>query len=520
MFLLYSVINKYDINKNKTNYYNETMDKHSFIKDVKLLEENHRVDDLLGFDEKIEEFTAQLMDIENNSIVGFVGPYGCGKSTLLYQIHKDPKVIKNERVATEKLQKFQESKWFVFDAWKYPERKNLWEGLVLDIALQSGEKVFKSAINTIDGNKHKDKKVITKLAGDATSFISKGVLGVDIMPEFIKSALDDILSSEPLKRIYEFQELLLRIFQKIDQDIYIVIEDADRSGDKGIFLLETLRYLIKSDNSKSGEAGHKIVVIVPMGKEVFEEVDTTEGKKHRDTYLKILNFSIEFSNYNINFEKFIHQALNIEIINPLLENNADKEHVNVIESNIITQLQFLFQEMIIRIAGGRMRDVKYILRKADMEFARLKMYNKDIPIEAMLVIIFVAVDHLYSKSKKDKSNKYEMLSCEISPTDIKVKGLLANYESGIQMLIDAYAKGESVNSGRVSLIHMGYKASDATAEYGIHELPTLIKFNGSFYKTSKYFLNTSAKHHGMVELNSIYLELLSQIALYKSNYLE
>ena len=54
------------------------------------------------------------------------------------------------------LRKKRKGVWVEFDSWQYPERKNLWEGLILELA----SKINKRDITTkkIDGTQSKDNK--------------------------------------------------------------------------------------------------------------------------------------------------------------------------------------------------------------------------------------------------------------------------------------------------------------------------------------------------------------------------
>src|SRR3989339_941445 len=102
----------------------------SFIKNEKILEEDYKTNDLLNFSEIVNSFRKKLEQISENSIVGLIGKFGTCKSTMLYQLYKEQK------------RETDIERWINFDAWKYPEKKELREGFVLEIARDLDKKLF------------------------------------------------------------------------------------------------------------------------------------------------------------------------------------------------------------------------------------------------------------------------------------------------------------------------------------------------------------------------------------------
>jgi len=78
-----------------------------FIKNLNLLDENHRLDDLLNLDNKKQEFLGRFGHLENSSLIWIIAPFGSGKTTFINQIKNDTQDIFH---------------WMSFDAWKYPDR--------------------------------------------------------------------------------------------------------------------------------------------------------------------------------------------------------------------------------------------------------------------------------------------------------------------------------------------------------------------------------------------------------------
>ena len=123
-----------------------------FIKNYDLIQEVCQVEDLLDFSETVSSFSKKLDSIERSSIIGLVGPFGSGKSTMLYQLQCERK---------------DSDIWINFDAWKYPDRKDLWEGFVLDFAEQIGSK--KKILGKVEGKDVKSKAI------DVVSNLGKGL---------------------------------------------------------------------------------------------------------------------------------------------------------------------------------------------------------------------------------------------------------------------------------------------------------------------------------------------------------
>ena len=64
----------------------------SFLKDRSVMEEGHRVDDLLDFSSESSRLESYINDISHSSIIGYIGKFGSGKSTCIYQLIKTTKL--------------------------------------------------------------------------------------------------------------------------------------------------------------------------------------------------------------------------------------------------------------------------------------------------------------------------------------------------------------------------------------------------------------------------------------------
>lgn len=283
-----------------------------FIKNPETLEEKSNQDDLLDCSVICEKFSKKIDAIPSASVIALVGPYGSGKSTMLHQIKK---------------QRAKEEYWIEFDAWKYPDRKDLWEGFVLDTTKFFSSLESNKVKQELDGTQHDNKKTII-------SAISKipGLAVIETLNHFIKTS--------PAKRVDEVQTLLRDFWNKQDKDIYIILEDIDRSGDSGIFFLETLKQFLRISYLKD----KKVVIIVPIANQSYE--------KNMESYLKCVDYFEFFDQGNIELSRFVDEVFD----------------ENLFEGNVRTQVISFLEGLFKENKSMTMRLLKLILRKADLVY--------------------------------------------------------------------------------------------------------------------------------------------------------
>lgn len=292
----------------------------SFIKNPELLEEDYRVEDLLDFSDIVSNFRKRLDTTRGNSMVGVVGPFGSGKSTMLFQLYKD-----NSEESTEM--------WLTFDAWKYPERRGLWEGFVLDVSRQIDKKMFDKARREIDGEKKEDWKALLRVLFEgANNFIPGASIGKNFA---------NLFKSSSCRRVFELQDIFKEIIDKSKKDLFIIVEDIDRSGDMGLFFLETLKNFIKSQSFNN-----KVTIIVPISDDHY-----SRGK---DSYLKVLDYRFDFRVKDVDFRKFIKQIFEDSVFQ---------------DTKVLDHLNFLLKQ--IRGQGFTIRAIKHVLRSAESSFRTL-----------------------------------------------------------------------------------------------------------------------------------------------------
>lgn len=301
-----------------------------FLSDLRLVQEDSKVDDLLDLSSLVLTFSDKIESVESPALLGLVGVFGSGKSTMLYQV--------------EKLRKKKE-KWINFDAWKYPDRKGLWEGFVLDFADQIGERG--KASRKIDGKSTKSK--VLDIVTDVIPAITDKLPNFDFLDKFV-----EIFKSSPAKRVFEIQKILTELINKQESDIVVVVEDSDRSGQAGIYFLETLRQFLKVNT-----LSRKVLVIVPIGDLNYRRDD--------EAYFKCLDYVEHFNPRNIGLAMFVQ-----ELILPAC---FDDVPLNVFNKPAWTpdhrrgQVTSFLEELL-KLPSFTIRRLKAILRGAQIAFNR------------------------------------------------------------------------------------------------------------------------------------------------------
>lgn len=402
----------------------------SFIARSDVLQEDYRVDDLLDFGPICEDFRSLLERVHYNSIIGLIGQYGSGKSTMLYQLAKA--APKNE-------------KWIVFDAWKYPERKDLWEGFVLDLAVQTGH-IISQIANTIDGKRD------TKLKQELEQFFS----GITIGAINIGQSIMKLGKPSPATRVFQLQNILLKLINEIDCDFYVIVEDIDRSGDMGIYFLETLRNFVKTNNFTK-----KITVIVPIGDSNYNE------RKANDSYTKVLDYHYRFNPKSISFRKLIKAVFD----NIALGKSKQSEE----------QIEQILRVYLMNTRKS-IRDVKALLRDTHIRYSRLSADEKS-KVDFRVFIIFnmisfnseklemgtLAVD--YDHSNYISSPEWikpilKMISHDIAIVDYQKWEASAPHKLRGDIILDAASftpKWEQI--GFLENTNMGYKLARWYVDY-------------------------------------------------------
>lgn len=336
--------------------------KNGFIEKEELLNETSRCNDLLDLSKNIHKFSMRLDKLSWNSIFWLIWNFWEWKSTLINNV----KVSRNNK----------NELWIEFDAWKYPNRENLWEWFVLDFARQVDNKSFITARKSIDWEVNYDKETLMKTLWWAVwTFIPWwGIIW----------NLSHFFRTSPAKRVFEIQEILTELIENIKQEkIFLVIEDIDRSWDSWIFFLETLKQFISENNFNKN-----ITAIVPIG--------TKEYENNINSYLKPIDLFDFFNIENPGLENFIKNIFIKDIVENTKLFLPLKEFLEWLFSNYPSEINLRKLKIILRKAN---HNHKIMFWKYDDKFEL--DWRLNIIFEASKYINYDKNDSLFKIYKKD-----------------------------------------------------------------------------------------------------------------------
>lgn len=211
-----------------------------------------------------------VRNILSSGIVTVYGSYGSGKSQLITSILSE-KYFSNYRK-------------FHFDAWQYPNKQDLWEGFIVELVGQINSEKSDAVQRDLEGKNSSLNKLVRNVisASDPASTVFLGT-----PPGTIKATAgnlyDTFFHKSPAKRIDDYRRILEHYLDKYieEENIVIVVEDVDRSGDYGVTFLETLSNFVTSNNIEKN-----IIILVP--------VDNITYLEQRAKYEKFTDFFFQF----------------------------------------------------------------------------------------------------------------------------------------------------------------------------------------------------------------------------------
>lgn len=314
------------------------MEENGFIKDINMLQENSKVDDLLDLSEYVDNYLSKIKWYSDKSMIALTWKFWVWKSTFLHQVEN-------------KLDSEKNIKWFEFDAWKYPDRSNLWESFTLELVNNIGEKEFENTIKVIDWTVHNDKKTIS-------SMLSSLPVVKQMWGESLNHWFQYFLDKSPAKRTFEIQNILTDIITSLEEDsLYVVVEDIDRSWDNWIYFLETLNNFIKHANI----VGKTIKIIVPVSEDSY--------LKNKASYHKCFDYINDYTTPEYKLDNFCKELFIDSITWKQVSEWWDINYVKTKEYWLL--LEFL--EGIFKYYNNNftLRDLKLLLRNANEKYKSL-----------------------------------------------------------------------------------------------------------------------------------------------------
>lgn len=378
----------------------------SMLSDPKLVAEDYKTKDLLGFSAYISQLKTKVDATPARALIGIVGDYGTGKSVMLENL-KD--------TITGDIH------WVHFDAWKYPERNNLWEGFVLDFVRQVSPDDFKQVLKELDGTSNDAKKTLVKTfglaVGAAVNIVAPGSGNV------ANKAVDNLsyfANTSPARRVFQIQDIFEKLLTKrVKKPIYVVVEDADRSGDAGIYFIETLSQFLKNLEVK-----HKIKVFIPTARKSFLS-------DKRDAYIKALDLLEFFDLKSSDLAEFVEKVFNPE----LLSDNLRKHH-------LIEWLQRLAASYDLTI-----RDLKFIIRKSESQYQALQAQDRS--PDARVVLVMESTKFINEKIGGAPHNAYEYI----------LRNNLVYNRSQVEMIL--FAIGQNVTTEQIAEVLNNLNENDS-----------------------------------------------------------
>lgn len=303
-------------------------------------EEKYQVADSIDYQHQVIGLKNIVNSTQNITLIGIVGNYGIGKSVMLNS-------YKEQNVSNEG------AVWIHFDAWKYPNRDNLWEGFVLDFVRQFAPAEFKKVQAKIDGTKNKSLTTLIKNAPSVGTIAITGNIALAPLGDKLGNLLASFTASSPAKRVFEIQEIIatLIISDKEKRRIYIEVEDADRADQAGIYFIETLSHFMRTLHDYKGfSKGTEIKIFVPIARTSFFG---DEGRQQ--AYVKALDVVEFFEPKVLSLSNFLRNLLDDDLL------------------NTPRYLEY-FEQWCMELVYHRsktIRDLKFILRNADIRFSHL-----------------------------------------------------------------------------------------------------------------------------------------------------
>jgi len=332
------------------------------LKDENIIQESYREKDLLDWETEISSYCNKLNSLNLTWIIWFIWPFWCWKTTFLNQVA--------DKIGW---------KWIKFEAWQYPDRKDLRENFILEIANNFWDSLYEKYKDKINGKKWKNVKKVLKWSSTLT-WLLWGLLSnfepltwwlISVWSQFLKE-VENYFNNHQLTKVYEFQELLRDLLNYIleeNKKIYIIIEDIDRSWKDWIYFLETLNYFLNKYFQNKN-----IIVIAPISDESFNN--------NKQAYLKALDYYDIFPVISYNFCKFVDEIFSDEVLS-----------FEWFRENLLSLLKWIFENFYDQL---NLRFLKTIIRSINKEYLALISWEDNKWLDFRFFIIFWLSKHFKS----------------------------------------------------------------------------------------------------------------------------
>ena len=323
-----------------------------YLKRPGLLNESSRDNDFFDFSEHAENLHKNMSSGKGPTVTMLVGAYGAGKSVLLNEVKK----------ITDKSQVKHSPTWVFFECWQYPDKRDLWEGLILEVVEAIKGPPERKKLQEAYSDLPRWGTEIAKLLGSTKSAIGT-ILAVSVVVFLALSIEDDLLSNllvsiiaatviitltgiellirpeskSSISRLNDYKDELENALKKHNSTLYIVLEDVDRAQELGVRFFETVSHFIKSARLKNKD----IKIIVP----VSEDKDNNELNKAMEKVSdNILYFAPAYTATNFLQEVFTERFLDTSTkelltgtIDPLIKSRISVRKMKQILRNAIAK---------------------------------------------------------------------------------------------------------------------------------------------------------------------------------------
>lgn len=289
------------------------------VKKPDLLKESSRNFDFFDFQGYAKNLKKNLRSSTSPTVTVLIGAYGTGKSVLLNEVCK----------LTVQSSAKRSPKWVFFECWQYPDKRDLWEALILDVVEEIGGKNKREKMLRSYSNIATWRERLTKYLSDIKTALAT-MAGITLVSWLVLAYADEharnaflalvtavilvLLSSieflskpeskSSISRLSDYKKELENTLRDYEGTLYIVLEDIDRAGELGRQFFETVSYFIKQDEF----ANKNIKLVVPVAD------PTGNDKQHLRDSIDKASDNILYFEPSYNCEKYISEVFSAEFL--------------------------------------------------------------------------------------------------------------------------------------------------------------------------------------------------------------